>query len=223
MRKLPGASFDTRGSVSLSFLGTPECSMGVLWRLGTAPAGESCLVPPLIHAEASLSRYNAQWVGVLKRLGTMSAGEWKAKHQGKATAEQMALFAANAHLHAKHDKLDGPPSGPSAAPPAPSTSAPTLAPSTAPAAAAPLAVAAAAPASSASAAVAAAPASAAAANPVPAAAAAAAVPAQAPAPAPAPAGGLSDVCCTPADDLMAGPARYDSPRHRTQFHSRNEG
>lgn len=29
-------------------------------------------------------------------------GEWKGKHQRKATAEQMRLFEANAHLHAEH-------------------------------------------------------------------------------------------------------------------------
>ena len=33
-------------------------------------------------------------------------GDWKAKHQQNATQEQMASFEANAHLHAKHPKMD---------------------------------------------------------------------------------------------------------------------
>lgn len=36
-------------------------------------------------------------------------GDWKGKHQKKATAEQLELFEQNAHLHAKHPKPDEPP------------------------------------------------------------------------------------------------------------------
>ena len=31
-------------------------------------------------------------------------GDWKKKHQSKATDEQMAAFEGNKHLHAKHDE-----------------------------------------------------------------------------------------------------------------------
>ena len=72
-------------------------------------------------------------------------GDWKKKHQTKATPEQMALFEANAHLHAKHPKLDDPPP-PSSAPASKPAPAPAAAPATA-------------------------------------------------------AGGLSDVCCTPEDEI----------------------
>ena len=74
-----------------------------------------------------------------------SPGDWKKKHQTKATPEQMALFEANAHLHAKHPKLDDPP---------PPSSAPAPKPAPAPAAATATA-----------------------------------------------AGGLSDVCCTPEEEI----------------------
>ena len=48
-------------------------------------------------------------------------GDWKKKHQSKATDEQMAAFEGNKHLHAKHDEdlLDPPAPRPEGAAPPP--------------------------------------------------------------------------------------------------------
>lgn len=51
-------------------------------------------------------------------------GDWKKKHQSKATDEQMAAFEGNKHLHAKHEKdlLDPPAPRPEGAAPPPKPS-----------------------------------------------------------------------------------------------------
>lgn len=91
------------------------------------------------------------------RARPLDDGDWKKKHQSKATPEQLELFEKNKHLHAKHDPI---PATAAAASNPQGTPAPSSRP-----------------------------------------------PSQAPPPG---AGGLSDVCCTPADELCAPPTNHPS-------------
>jgi hypothetical protein len=117
-------------------------------------------------------------------LRTLATGDWKKKHQAKATPAQMELYEANKHIHAVHEKLEDAP--------AQKSSNPLEIFSDAVAPAADAAAAQAPPATT---------------QATPAAAPAAQTPAAAPHPPSNPAaatgGGLSDVCCTPADELTA--------------------
>lgn len=119
---------------------------------------------------------------------TLAAGDWKKKHQAKATAEQMELYEANKHLHAKHEPTEDhpPPRHPSQPPPPQPPPPPHPSPQFKDT---PDLLAQANPATT---------------QAAPAAQAPTPLPTSPPPPPPAPAGGgLSDVCCTPAGELVA--------------------